>query len=116
MSARPGMTNFPRPSMRVAPAGTVTLDDGPMAAMRPSRITIVASRMIESRPVIGMAVAPTIADTPGESAVRDVWARAIDGTVMPRRRIFRGFIDMWRSWANAQRIVERRAFTSLEDY
>ena len=69
MSARPGITNFPRPSMRRAPRGIVTRADGPTAAMRPSRTSTVASRSTESR-VIVTTVAPVMATTPGVSAVR----------------------------------------------
>ena len=38
---KPAVTTLPRPSITVAPAGTVTLSRGPIAAMRPSCITTV---------------------------------------------------------------------------
>ena len=37
----PGITDFPERSITSAPAGALVDDDGPIAAMRPSRITMV---------------------------------------------------------------------------
>ncbi len=37
----PAVTNLPLPSITVTPAGTVTVADGPTAAMRPSRMSTV---------------------------------------------------------------------------
>src|SRR5687768_5249178 len=75
MSARPGMRNFPRPSMRRAPDGTRTVRDAPTAAMRPSRTSTVASWRTVSE-VIGITDTLVIAKVPRASAPRDGWAAA----------------------------------------
>ena len=76
MSVRPGITYFPRPSIRRAPSGTLTSRLAPTAAIRPSRTTTVASRRTVSR-VIGITVTSVMAKVPGVSAPREPWPRAL---------------------------------------
>ena len=56
----PGITQRPRPSISVAPAGIVTAPRGPIAETRPPEMTITAS-LTGALPVPSMSVAPTIA-------------------------------------------------------
>ena len=70
MSASPGIRYFPRPSIRRAPEGTWTFRVAPIAAIRPSRTSTVASGMRVSFD-IGMTVTPVMARVPGVSAPRD---------------------------------------------
>ena len=70
MSERPGMRNFPVPSMTRVPDGTETLEADPTAAILPSRTSTVAPA-IGVGVAIEMTVTFRIANVPRVSAVRD---------------------------------------------
>src|SRR6266513_3238426 len=67
---RPGMIVFPATLITVAPAGGVTVADGPIAVMRPFVTTIVACS-IGAAPVPSMTGAPVNAMTPGAGICAD---------------------------------------------
>src|SRR5437016_3425274 len=61
---RPGMIVFPATLITVAPAGGVTVDEGPMAVIRPL-VTMTVACSIGALPVPSITRAPVKAMTPG---------------------------------------------------
>jgi hypothetical protein len=70
MSERPGMRNFPVPSMTRVPAGMLTLDAEPTAPILPSRTSTVPP-MMGVGDAIEITVTFRIANVPRVSAVRE---------------------------------------------
>ena len=76
----PGITYFPRPSMRVAPLGIATSAAEPNAVMRPLVRSTTASA-IGGRPVPSIAVAPVMAMTCEAAGVATARKRAAKAVV-----------------------------------